>query len=88
MTNTLCNFAAIQTALPALAARLLENSGFMTIEDIMILGSHDTLKFSKVLIRCGGGRYLMEVQASLSFCKLIEQNNHDYVRDISIPVRA
>jgi hypothetical protein len=73
----------IHSADPKLANELEKRGYFLSDTMIPTLKAIDRLML--VLVRCGGGRFLCPVQDVNHFVGIIERENSDYVRDVSLP---
>ena len=58
-----------------------EQGGFLTRQDVDELSVVDRLHM--VLVRCNAGRFTCPAQDALHFCKLVEHDGTEWVRDIS-----
>lgn len=58
------------------------SGGFLNSENLKALVNID--RFCLVLVRCNGGRFLAPAQHVAHFIAIIERDNRDYVRDVSV----
>lgn len=85
----------IRRAAPAIAGRIVDEGGFLKVDDIKTLA--ELTPHVSVLVRCNNGRFAVPLQDVLRFTKIIEQHYQmmqasgqdplmvsDYVRDISL----
>lgn len=68
---------------PALADKIVEDSGFITEDQIPFIEKVN--RFIMVLVRCGRGRLLCPVQDAKHFIDIINKSEADYVRDVCLP---
>lgn len=45
---------------------------------------NDLDRFTQVLVRCGGGRFICSAQDAKHFIGIVTSEGHDYVRDVSL----
>ncbi len=62
-----------------------EYQGFIVSDDIMakLVAKHP---FQRLLVRCGGGRFVVPAQDADHFMKIITKEGSDYVRDVSLAI--
>lgn len=58
--------------------------GFITSE--MLPEIVKANRFERILVRCGGGRFIVPAQDADHFIQIITRERSDYVRDLSFPV--
>ena len=68
---------------PTLAKKIVEQHGFLTMDDVKAIVSFNRLML--ILVRCGNGRFLTPAQDVEWFCNIIEKEGTDHVRDVSLP---
>ena len=68
---------------PELAMKIVNQDGFLTMDDVKSIIAFDRLML--LLVRCGNGRFLTPAQNVEWFCNIIDKEGTDYVRDISLP---
>lgn len=73
----------IEAANPSLARQLKERGYFLL--DTMLPELERIDRLMLVLVRCGAGRFMCPVQDVKHFVGIIEREDSDYVRDISLP---
>lgn len=63
----------------------IKNMGFVTTEEELeeIVKYH---RLTRLLVRCGNGRFVAPAQDVAHFVKIINESGADHVRDISIPI--
>ena len=61
-----------------------QHHGFITRE--MLPEIVKTNRFERILVRCGGGRFIVPAQDADHFIQIITRERSDYVRDLSFPV--
>ena len=65
------------------AEAIRQRHGFLTMSDLADIVGFDRLR--KVLVRCGGCRFVAAAQDAAHLMRCIEAGG-DYVRDVSLPV--
>jgi len=61
----------------------MQNGGFVTDRDLPEIIVEN--RFQKLLVRCGGGRFIVAAQDAAHFIEIIDREKSDYVRDVSFP---
>ncbi len=60
-----------------------ERAGFLQASDVAALRAHPDARLWRLLVRCGGGRFIAPAQDVAHFIALVERGG-DYVRDVSL----
>jgi hypothetical protein len=60
-----------------------ERAGFLQESDVAALAAHPEARLWRLLVRCGGGRFIAPAQDVAHFIALVERGG-DYVRDVSL----
>lgn len=68
--------------MPEIIAKIKSQHGFILKEDVAALVEHD--RFAKCLIRSSMGRCQCAAQYVDHFVEMIDNHEHDYVRDVSL----
>lgn len=61
---------------------VIDRGGFLTNDDLALLGECDRLR--QVLVRCNGGRFVVAAQCARHYCDIIDASQVDWVRDVSL----
>ena len=64
---------------------LEENMGFIASDDDLAAVVREN-RMTKILVRCGSGRFVCPAQDAKHFVNIINNSDNDYVRDLSILV--
>lgn len=72
--------------LQQLQQKIKSQNGFLTTEDIEQLSREDRL--CQLLVRCGACRFLAPAQCVQHLIDIIQRDNRDYVRDVSLPAKG
>ena len=59
--------------------------GFLSAEDLAVLAADQRTRLMRVLVRCGGCRFLAAAQDAKHLIDIITAEGRDYVRDVSLP---
>ena len=69
-----------------IAEHINTNYGFITESDLPDIIRENRLQ--PLLVRCGGGRFIVPAQDLQHFIDIIERDGQDYIRDVSIYTRV
>lgn len=61
-----------------------QRGGYVLEGEIQKLANNPTTRMTRLLVRCGCGRFVAPAQDAEHFIKLIERDDGDYVRDVSV----
>jgi len=61
-----------------------ENMGFITDADLSEVIKENRMQL--LLVRCGGGRFLVPAQDAKHFIDIVKRDGTDHIRDVSIKV--
>lgn len=61
-----------------------ERYGFLTDTELPILAQDEVYRTIRVLVRCGGSRFIACAQDALVLIEAVEASGKEYVRDVSI----
>jgi len=59
--------------------------GFLHADILAAVAADPATRFTLLLVRCGGGRFLAPAQDVPHFMAIIGHEESDYVRDVSLP---
>lgn len=79
-------FEEIVESLSQVLVRANGTGGFLTLHDVRIIAKQDRMMM--LLVRCNNCRFIAPAQNIKWLIDIIERDGQDYVRDISIPVKA
>ncbi len=77
-----------------MAKATLERFGFLTSAEVAEIAADPETRLTRLLVRCGGGRFLAPAQDISHFIGIIERDaqraeapgeGNDYIRDVSVP---
>jgi hypothetical protein len=63
-----------------------ERMGFLSASDVAALAADGRTRLTKVLVRCGNGRFTCSAQDVAWFVGIITASGKEHVRDVSLPV--
>ena len=73
-----------QSLAQAVIAESRTQYGFLTDHNVAILARDPETRLTRVLVRCGGCRFIAGAQDVLHLVSIIETEGRDYVRDLSL----